>query len=99
MGDLADAIAKRERLYRDGIDRLRELAPAAAENEVHEITSLLREAIELAGCCRRLTHGRTAREIHDAFGAPGDFGYENEIGAALARIYRGDPEPSEGNET
>lgn len=35
--------------------------------------------------------GRNAAEIHAAFGAPGDFGRETTIGAALARTYGGRP--------
>ena len=50
---------------------------------------LLREAVEMTGCMRRLLAGRTIDEIHRAFGAPGDFGYETPIGAALAAAYRG----------
>jgi len=29
----------------------------------------------------------TVAELHGAFGAPGDFGYETPIGSALARLY------------
>jgi hypothetical protein len=87
--DLEAAINKREREYAAAIDRLRELASEEAENEVYDITFLLRESIALAGCLRRLARGRTARELHEAFGAPGDFGYETPIGEALASVYRG----------
>ena len=85
--DLVDAIYERSRDYRDAIDRLRELASAETENEVYDLTMLLREAVELVGCLRRLVPERTTREIHRAFGAPGDFGYETPIGDALARLY------------
>lgn len=47
----------------------------------------VREAAELVRCLRRLLAGRTVEEIHRAFGAPGDFGYETPIGDALARVY------------
>ncbi len=87
---LAKAIYERERQYREAIDRLRELAPPEAENEVYEITSLLHEAIELAGCLRRLVKGRDVMEIHSTFGAPGDFGYDTPIGDALSALYRGE---------
>ncbi len=85
---LCDAIAERERLYAEGIDRLREIASDESRNEVYDIACLLREAIELTRCLRRLVPDRTVSEIHRAFGAPGDFGYETQIGAALARVYR-----------
>ncbi len=86
---LEHAIEDEVKLYRDGIDRLREIATADIENEVYDITFLLKEAVELACVLRRLTRGRTVNELHAAFGAPGDFGYENPIGAALYRAYSG----------
>lgn len=51
--------------------------------------TLLREAEELVRCLRRLVGFCTPDDIHKAFGAPGDFGYETPIGAALAKVYRG----------
>lgn len=85
---LVDALYRRQRDYSDAIDRLRELATDKTENEVYEATATLREAIALVGCLRRLTEGRTANEIHRAYGAPGDFGYDTPIGDALAALYR-----------
>lgn len=93
---LRDALEERARLYADGIDRLRELSGDLSEagmNEVYDITFLFREAVELVRCLRRLADGRTKGEIHNAFGAPGDFGYETPIGAALARVYGCAPDP------
>ena len=78
---LVDALARRQRHYLEAIDRLRDAD--------HPDAVLLREAVELAGCLRRLLADRTVDEIHRAFGAPGDFGYETPIGAALAVVYRG----------
>lgn len=83
------AIDTRVREYGDAIDRLRELASDETEGEIHDLTSLLRESVELTRCLRRLTQGRTIAELHSAFGAPGDFGYDTPIGAALARVYQG----------
>lgn len=88
---LENALLERERGYADAIARLCELAPPEIENEVFELTVLLCEAIEVARCGRRLLRGRTVREVHAAFGAPGDFGYETPIGDALAKLYRGEP--------
>jgi hypothetical protein len=82
------AIETRVREYNTAIDRLRELASDESESEVYELTALLREAVELARCLRRLTQGRTTAELHNAFGAPGDFGYGTPIGSALDRVYR-----------
>lgn len=81
---LTNALALREREMSDAIDRLRE-----RDDENPSDTWLLREAVELVRCLRRLTAGRTAHEIHEAFGAPGDFGYETPIGAALQKVYGG----------
>jgi hypothetical protein len=87
---LVDALTKRGREYREAIDRLRELAIDRTENEVFDLTILLREAVELVACLRRLVPVADVAELHRAFGAPGDFGYETPIGEALARIYRGE---------
>lgn len=83
---LQKALAERERAYAAAIDRLR----AIVENdpEAWDSTVDLREAVELVRCLRRLLEGRSLVEIHRAFGAPGDFGYENPIGAALDETYR-----------
>lgn len=86
---LENALLKQERRYVTALDRLRELASDEAESEVSDITFLLREAVEVTGCARRLLKDRTVTEVHAAFGAPGDFGYETPIGDALARTYRG----------
>lgn len=87
---LVAALVRYEGDHSRAIDRLRELASDDTENEVYELTSRLREAIELTCCLRRLLPGRTVTEVHDAFGAPGDFGYETPVGDALARLYRGE---------
>lgn len=88
---LADALEQRHRAYLAAIDRLRDLASPEAENETCDLTATLREAVTLVGCLRRLTQGRTATEIHQAFGAPGDFGYDTPLGDALSSLYRGEP--------
>lgn len=87
MDALDKALVSRARAYRAALDALE----ACAREEDEEAASLaareLREAIELVACLRRLLAGRTVEEVHRAFGAPGDFGYETPIGAALARVY------------
>lgn len=85
---IANALTERERLYRDGIARLRELSSDEAENEVYDITFLLREAVDLVGVLRRLMPSASDKGMHDAFGAPGDWGYGAPIGAALDTFYR-----------
>ena len=88
--DLEKAIDAQESACEEAIDRLREIAPDSLENEVYDLTATLRIAVRLSGCVRRLSVGRTPDEILAAFGAPGDWGYETKIGAALNRIYRGE---------
>lgn len=84
---LTAALVTREGELSRAIERLREMASDEDEEEIYEITRGLREAVELVRCLRRMTQHRTAQEIHQAFGAPGDFGYETPIGEALANIY------------
>ena len=99
MGDqrhpLERALNERENACYAAIDKLRDIAPSDIETEVHELTSTLRDAVYLVSCLRRLTRGRSPREIHDAFGAPGDFGYQTPLGDALFRLYS---TPSESEE-
>lgn len=87
MDALVAALSERERAYRAAIDTLRDPASEAA---IDGAARELREALELVRCLRRLVQGRTVEEIHRAFGAPGDFGYETAIGEALSKIYRGE---------
>ncbi len=89
MEELIKALTTRERAYADAIDKLRTLATDQTENEVYDLTSTLRDSIEVARCARRMLTGRTVREVHQAFGAPGDWGYETPIGAALSDLYQG----------
>lgn len=94
VASLQEAIYKRYRESEAALDKLADLAYHADgtdEGEIHDAKRLVREAIEVARCCRRLLKGRTPGEIHAAFGAPGDFGYDTPIGDALAKLYRGEP--------
>lgn len=83
---LSDALGQRELDYREALDRV----VAVVENDpaAYETARLLREAIELTGCLRRLLPACNVEQIHRAFGAPGDFGYETPLGDALSRLYR-----------
>ena len=49
-----------------------------------EATHALREASELALVLARLLAGKT---VHQAFGAPGDWGYETPLGQAVYELY------------
>lgn len=58
-----------------------------AERDKHddsETRALLGDAAELARVCARFVEGK---DVHGAFGAPGDWGYGTPIGAALAQHY------------
>lgn len=82
------ALNKRETDYREALGRVREALESDAPS--YEAATELREAVALVGCLRRLVDCATVEQLHTAFGAPGDFGYETAIGEALARIYRGE---------
>lgn len=84
--DLAKVIAAVERDARRVRDRLRAAENITTDAEEHTLDLVA----ELAGCLRRLLPGRSLVEIHRAFGAPGDFGYDTPLGDALARLYRGE---------
>jgi hypothetical protein len=90
---LADAIYQQEAICRKALDRMRELGTEQSTEETYELTRTLRLAVDLTGCLRRLVPGLTVQEIHAAFGAPGDFGYETPLGETLARIYLGKVQP------
>jgi len=85
MTPLEKAIYDEERAVRDAIDRLRVVSDAS--DDLEAIADSLRLSHALLGCLRRLTRGRTVQELHAAFGAPGDYGYETPVGDALARAY------------
>lgn len=85
MGDvLEDAIHRRTEDYSAALDRLRYVADSVDD---HAAVEKLRECIELARCLRRLVSKLSVQDVHKAFGAPGDFGYETPIGEALAKKY------------
>jgi hypothetical protein len=83
---LTAALMSRAAAYRSAIERIRE-SVGCDDNDALAATRDLREAVELVRCLARLVDGRDVRELHAAFGAPGDFGYESEIGAALWAAY------------
>lgn len=87
MNPLPNVLSEQARAYSDALERLRDLASPDAEEEVYRLTRELRTAVTLVGCLSRLVEGVSTREILEAFGAPGDFGYETPIGDALARAY------------
>lgn len=89
---LVEALNKSNNRFVYDLERLRDLASTEAVDEVDSLTRDLRDAVEFSRCLRRLVPELTARQIHRAFGAPGDFGYETPLGAALHDIYRA-PQP------
>lgn len=81
--------------YADVLHRLGEIADGddvegtPESPELHDLAQRLRNGAELLRVLRRLVAGRSRRELHDAFGAPGDWGYDTPLGDALHRLYRG----------
>jgi len=84
ISGLQGAIDQRVTEYMESIDWLRE----RAEDEDAGRSWVLREAVELARVLRRVVPHLTLDQVHRAFGAPGDFGYDTPIGDALANLYR-----------
>lgn len=85
---LANALNERARQYTDAIDALEQIAEDN-DKPVGTHVHRLREAVELSRVLRRALPHLDLNQIHRAFGAPGDFGYETPIGDALARLYQG----------
>lgn len=79
---LTDALGKRIADYESVCRDMREMLECSDDD-----VAAMREAIELVRVLRRLVALRSVKEVHAAFGAPGDFGYETVIGDALARLY------------
>lgn len=52
------------------------------------LKTTVRTAIDLIDALKKLARGRTLGELHDAFGAPGEWGYETAFGQALSEFYR-----------
>lgn len=63
---------------RDHADELDELSEGESEQS---IAAVMRDDAELLRVLSRILEGKT---VERAFGAPGDWGYSTEIGAALA---------------
>lgn len=60
---------------------------ADASEALDALDEQRRTLVRLLDCLRRLAEGATKEQIHKAFGAPGDWGYDTPIGAALYRLY------------
>lgn len=93
---LMDALEGERVRMREALDDLDPLQEYIVDDEemlskVGEMSERLRNGAEYIACLRRLLVGRSLREVHDAFGAPGDFGYEHPVGMALAEIYSAPP--------
>lgn len=85
---LIRALQGEQKDIRQTFDRLLVVIGAG---ESSRVVDQFRNALEYIACLRRLLVGRSLREVHDAFGAPGDFGYEHPVGMALAEIYSAPP--------
>lgn len=65
-------------------------ADESKPDKIGKASGRVRASICLVGVLRKLCKGRSLQELYAAFGAPGDWGYETELGNALARFYRGE---------
>lgn len=79
------AIQDREKDYQRALNKIEPTVEASPD--LLDQLFALREAIFLVRCMRELIQYCELKEIHAAFGAPGDFGYHTKIGDALARTY------------
>jgi len=85
---LARAVLKMSEESRESIDRLNDLATDEIEDQFCSEIRRLHRTVRLVEILSELVTGCTAQQIHAAFGAPGDWGYETPLGDALHRIYR-----------
>lgn len=83
---LADTLYQRERAYRDAFETVRDNI-ADEHPALYGQVRQLREAIALVGVLRRMVQLVDKEQLYWAFGAPGDFGYDTEIGQTLASVY------------
>lgn len=58
-----------------------------ADETSDQDTRTLRDGAELIRVLARMVAGKTIQEVHRAFGAPGDWGYETPIGNTLSNLY------------
>lgn len=72
-------------VIRDEADRLDEEATAADKHDQQTHKRLFQDGAELLRVLARLLEGK---DLHKAFGAPGDWGYGRRIGDALLKAYR-----------
>jgi hypothetical protein len=80
----AAALVKALRAEADAIADVRCELRAGDTDRDERLYPKLNNASELVRILARLVEGRS---IHQAFGAPGDFGYDTPIGAALSAYY------------
>lgn len=69
------------------------LTDALAALERGKTTRDRQQRERLPGVLRRLVERSTVAQIHGAFGAPGDWGYDTALGDALFRLYRAPSAP------
>ena len=96
--DLIRALGRQMNEARDALNELVEAAaesgeyedddPDPDENTLASLKNTVRIAVDLIDALKKLARGRTLGELHDAFGAPGEWGYETAFGEALSKFYR-----------
>jgi len=93
VNDLVSAIYARERALREAYYELRDRFSedgyqADADSAVSKALRDVRESFNLVSALRRAVAGMDRGEVLRVFGAPGDYGYETDVGQALDRFYR-----------
>lgn len=76
----------------EGFDRDTDLGKEI-EEAGYEPRCTFRLSVRLLDVLRALVEKATPQEIHRAFGAPGDWGYDTPLGDALYRFYQQPSEP------
>lgn len=94
MKPLQDALRAEANRLDAELDNLRSIDLSATEdggieNTIYESVSQLRLGIVLIRVLSRLVAHAPLHRLHEAFGAPGDFGYESRLGQALYALYQG----------
>lgn len=91
MSDNSELVKVLNKMANELLKSRDELRDIPDEESIDEAARQMREAAELVRALARLLEGKT---VHQAFGAPGDWGYGTDIGSALYRLYSAPSTPA-----
>lgn len=80
--ELAKVVRKMAAALNEARDTVRDLNDQS--DKLDEAAGTMFDAAELVLCLARMLEGK---DVHAAFGAPGDWGYHTAIGQTLYRLY------------